>query len=739
MDLKAGDTIPETYKEWFRADIRHVEKWRKEEAKPSYEFRDGHQWSDEEEKQLEDRGQPPTVFNRVLTIIDAVAGQEISNRQEVRYIPRVAPDEDQGQDQHTTEIYTEAARYFRDQADADDNDSEAFRDTITGGMGWTETRLDYENNPDGELQVNRLNPFEMVWDNNATKKNLQDSRRFWHVKCLPIAEARAQVEGDVDDDDLDADWAANAVWDGDDPHISEKWDRTRRKVDGSEELTEAIIVHCQWQERETYYRVGGKDLTEDDYKTFRKDFAPTQLGIPANAPDEAVGARKQKRKVWYRAILGKKVLKVTPTACPKHSNFKCITGKRDQTKRMWFGLVRSMRDPQSWSNKFFSQILHILNSNAKGGILAERGTAFDNDNDAEESWARSDRITWMKQGALSGPNPKFSEKPQTQFPAGLQYLMEYANASTREAAGVSLELLGQKDTDQAGVLEYQRKQAGLQILAPLFDSLKLYRKDQGELILYYAQHDLSDGRLIRIVGEEQGKFLPLTKGEEIEYDIIVDDMPNSPNQKEMGWQIFTQILPYIKEQLSPETLLMFLEGSPLPTKNIEKMKRKVQEDAQAPMAQLQQRMAALEAQVVESKDMLQRAQAQQAEANAHKLMMESGDSPDPQAELALKQQESQGKLALKERETHATIALKREEMGANIQMKREEQAGEMQMRGAEMQFDHALRGQEAAQDAQIKERQADTGIAVQERTADAGIAIKAKQAKAAAKTKPAAR
>jgi len=37
---------------------------------------------------------------------------------------------------------------------------------------------------------------------------------------------------------------------------------------------------------------------------------------------------------------------------------------------------------------------------AKGGVFAERG-AFDNDRDAEESYARADRITWLKPGALA--------------------------------------------------------------------------------------------------------------------------------------------------------------------------------------------------------------------------------------------------------------------------------------------------------------------------------------------------
>ena len=202
MDLKAKDAIPQTYLDWFKADLRHVEEWRKE-AQRDYDYRDGRQYTDDEIRVLEDQSRPPIVFNRIGAIIDAVSGQEISNRQEVRYIPRVGttatrpveqsqppppggvsgpPEagpgqsmggmpgnvpppqqspqtEDIGGDVEATDLATSASRWFRDQADADDNDSEAFRDTISCGMGWTETRLEYEDNPDGALKVDRLDPF----------------------------------------------------------------------------------------------------------------------------------------------------------------------------------------------------------------------------------------------------------------------------------------------------------------------------------------------------------------------------------------------------------------------------------------------------------------------------------------------------------------------------------------------------------------------------------------------------
>lgn len=768
MDLTAGSPIPDTYERWFRADLRHANEWRGEAMK-DYDFRDGRQYTDDERTQLEDQQRPPIVFNRVGAIIDAVSGQEISNRQEVRYIPRVSGPakrameqgpppmghnggppgpmpgmgppgmpqepqmEDTGGDQESTDLLTSAALWFRDQADADDNDSEAFRDTITGGMGWTETRLDYEDNPEGQLRDDRVDPFEMVWDYNARKNNLADATRVWRVRSLPIEEARAFVAGFVSpdggqveftDEDLHASWAAQGVWDGkSEPHVSESTrDRLAGRRSASGELEEAVIVHCQWIEREDAWRVPmpqpdgstkPTDMTTAEYETFKAEGKKRGIEID----EAAFGIRKRKKKVRYQAFLGNRVLKVMPTACPDHFNFKCITGKRDQRSGQWYGLVRNMRDPQSWSNKLYSQILHIINSQAKGGILAERGT-FDNDAEAQESWARTDRITWVKNGKLTGASPAWAPKPVAQVPPALQYLMDVANTGIHQVSGVNMELLGMREADQAGVLEYQRRQAGLTILQPLFDNLRAYRREQGELILWYIQNDLSDGRLVRIVGKQEAEYLPLSKQATLEYDIIVDDMPSSPNQKEKNWQLITQMMPFIKDMMTPEVALALAEDSPLPAATVQKLQKLAEKAADSPAAQMQQKMGELEAMVLETKAALQAAQAEKAKADAQKALTEQ--PTDPNAELALKEAETTGKLQIKQAEVAGNLALKEREQQGNMALKAQESNAKLALQSQQADHAAALQQQSAAQD-----------MALRGQTAEADIAIKDRQARAA--------
>jgi hypothetical protein len=123
--------------------------------------------------------------------------------------------------------------------------------------------------------------------------------------------------------------------------------------------------------------------------------------------------------------------------------------------------------------------------------------------------AQPDTIVWSAPGLLSGGNPKIMPKPGGGLTQGHVDLMQFAITSIRDCTGINLELLGQKDVNQPGILEAQRKQAGMTVLATLFDSLRRFRKYVGRICLYLIQAYLSDGRLIRITGPEGARSIPL--------------------------------------------------------------------------------------------------------------------------------------------------------------------------------------------------------------------------------------
>jgi hypothetical protein len=113
-------------------------------------------------------------------MIDAICGAQVNNRQEMKFLPRSSDDGGK------SEIVAGVVRWVRDQCDAEDEESEAFRDVVICGMGWTETRMCYDYDPEGRIIQERVDPFEMGWDRAARKRNLADAGHVWRVQQLPL-------------------------------------------------------------------------------------------------------------------------------------------------------------------------------------------------------------------------------------------------------------------------------------------------------------------------------------------------------------------------------------------------------------------------------------------------------------------------------------------------------------------------------------------------------------------------
>lgn len=599
--MRDDDALFRKLKTWYREDIKRVAEWRKE-AKESFAFRANDQWSAEDRKELEAKSRPAVSFDKIAPLVNAIVGSEINNRREVQYIPR-----EEG-DAIPNEILTSAGEWFRDETGAEDEESDAFEDNVISGMGWTDTRLDFATDPDGAPVIERIDCMEMVWDCNAQKPNLVDATRLSRVRELTYEQAKELIPG-VDPKDIHAAWAKTLTDDPETPHDQEKAD----DYDGSQDdeadkfgHETCTVVEMRWLESEPYWR--GEDYQNPGQI---REYSEQQALVLQKFGLKVV---KQTRKVVRRAFLGNKILKPidSPLAPPGMLGWECMTGYRDKAKKQFFGVVRAAKDPQRWTNKFFSQVMYLLNSQSKGGIGAERG-AFENDREAEASWAKADEITWFTKGALSGPSPKFIPKPQANFPAGFFTLFQESKEEVHQSMGLSPEFVGTREVDQAGVLEMQRRQASLNVLASLFNSLRRYRKRQGRIMLHLIQQHLSDGRLIRIVGEGKKEYVPLTKEAvaSAQYDIIVDDAPTSPNEKERVWSILQSLFPFIKDMLGPDEILEMMKYSPLPASMVDKLTKKRAEQAQQPQppspeeikAKSAEQMAAIKAQ--ESSQQLQ--------------------------------------------------------------------------------------------------------------------------------------
>ncbi|MGL2349700.1 hypothetical protein ACOWKN_06410, partial [Helicobacter pylori] len=195
-----------------------------------------------------------------------------------------------------------------------------------------------------------------------------------------------------------------------------------------------------------------------------------------------------------------------------------------------------------------------------------------------------------------------------------------------------------------------------------------------KIILYLIQNYLSDGRLIRISGPEKAEYVPLTREAitPLEYDIIVDDSPSSPNEKERTFAAITQMLPLLGSFLTPDMIPDLLKLSPLPATLVASLTAKAQ---QAQMQQQQQQM----------------------------MMQNQGPqlSPEQQAKVAALQQETQAKGVLNQLDAQSKQAalqqknielfLKQEQARMQLEMQRarnEITQREMQIKALQIELEN---------------------------------------------------
>ncbi|MBB5074418.1 hypothetical protein HNQ69_001560, partial [Bartonella callosciuri] len=373
------------------------------------------------------------------------------------------------------------------------------------------------------------------------------------------------------------------------------------------------LVECRWFESEVYYKA--PDLETGELRDYSKqEFEQLQCMMP-----DIQGVQFNK-KVVRRAFLGRKLLESPdqPLVPAGQLGWECITGYFDKINRQFYGVVRPTKDPQRWANKYFSQVMNILNSQSKGGIMAERG-AFEDEREALRSWSRADSITMLKPGSLAAG--KIQPKPVAQFPTGFFQLFNEAKEAINQVTGLSPEFIGTREVTQAGILEAQRRQSSLNLLACLFDGLRLYRKRQGKIILHLIQNYLSDGRLVRISGEENAQYIPLTREAvmSVDYDIVVDDAPTSPNEKERTFGIITQLLPLLQHAVTPDIMLDLLRYSPLPASLLNRVNEKFQQQQQ--MAQQERQLDPEQQMKLQEKqqDIATKSQMQQLDLQAKQI------------------------------------------------------------------------------------------------------------------------
>ena len=630
-----GREVRESLQEWEK----DFSEWA-EEARLAYSMTAGDQWDDADTEALREMKRPAVTFNRIAAMIRGVCGLEVSQRQEARYLAREMGD------LQSTEMQNAAAKWAREGCDAEDEESDAFRDMLTCGMGWIETRVSFDESPEGKLVIERIDPLDARWDPTSTKKSLSDTRWRARLKRMDIEDVR-RIWPDKQDE-------LEAYVEGEDSatpsvHINSPGDDYRGDDPSRKHRDEVVLVQYQYWKHVFMARVVGMNGQQTDVPEDRIAKMPEEMR-------PQVIARFRQREFRQAITCGPVTLEDKPLHTGDFT-LHCMTGQRDRNKRTWYGLVKDMIDPQRWGNKLFSSVLDILATNAKGGVMAET-TAVEDPRKFEQDWANPRSTVWLKQGGTQ----KITPRPGPNIPAALGQAMEFAVNNLPQISGINLEFLGTTDRNQPGILEYHRKQSVANSLAEFFAALRQYRKQQGKVLLELIYAYLADGRLIRITGKQSEQYLPLYKQADVEYDVVVDEAASAPDRKMQAWMALEQLLPLaLKAGMAvPPTVLDY---SPLPQPLVQDWKEELAKQPKLP-PEMQQQMLQMQQQVQKLQE--------------ENTRLKAGAQQD-MAKLQIEAQTAQQKAQFDTQRAMAEIEQKRQVAAAEMQLKREVAMAELEL------------------------------------------------------------
>jgi hypothetical protein len=322
--------------------------------------------------------------------------------------------------------------------------------------------------------------------------------------------------------------------------------------------------------RDTRYDASDSDEQEDlfefDAKSDYLSMTPDQFNDLKALCDEyglELDAVKQQRKCYYTALItGERVLRKFKSPDQSGFTIKFKTAAYDPVHRCWYGLVRSLKKPAEYANKAITELLYIIASTSKAGVMYEED-AVDDPRRFEEQYATTQAAIRVNQGALAGG--KIMPKGQPVMNTGYDNILAYANNSMTEVSGISKEFMGTSQNKQvAALLESQRINQVLATLATYFDAISLYQLEHARMMITFirmlAQN--SQGRLVKIVGQDGAQqYQQLTEQMMVpEYDIDISEAPTTPAQKEqttqimldfadkmaaMGQNIYHLVIPYL--------------------------------------------------------------------------------------------------------------------------------------------------------------------------------------------------
>lgn len=543
---------------YYRQELDRQATNRSEQAKDE-DYYDHIQYTPEQARELEDRGQAPIVYNVIAQTVNWIVGSEKRGRTDFKILPRGKEDAKQA------EAKTKYLKYLSDVNRTPFHRSRAFEDSTKVGIGWLECGVQDED--DGEPIYDRYESWRnMLWDSASMEIDGSDMRyQFrsrWVDEDIAIALFPDRVEAikrGVTDVGI---YGVSSMIDGDEAMDAAESDR---EMTGSMNV---VSIHQRRRIRliEAWYRM------PTETKKLRGGHYNGQIYDEAD-PRHADAVKKGECGVVTKVMMRTRVAIMTvndllydEVSPYRHNRFKFIPiwGYRRGRDGLPYGVIRGLRDIQDDINKRASKALYILSTNK---TVMDEGAVEDMEAFAEEV-SRPDAIIVKRPGKQLELNVD-----RDMAPAHLDLMSRGINM-IQQVGGVTDELLGRTTNAVSGVAVAKRQEQGSLATSKLFDNLRLAVQLHGEIELSLVEQFVTEEKQFRITNQRgTPEFVTMNDGlpendiTRTKADFVISESDWRATMRQAALDQLTEMMMKMPPQVALVMLDLVVESMDVPNRD----------------------------------------------------------------------------------------------------------------------------------------------------------------------------
>ena len=507
-----------------------------ETAKLCDKFYLGDQWDQGDLARLDAEGRPALTINEIIKVVNAFLGKQATQRADFDFKPARDTDEP------TANALNKLVEQILNANEYEFVEREVFEDGIVTDRGYFDLRIDFSQNLLGEIRVRSLDPYEVLPDPDAKSKD----PRTWSEVTLTRWMSLNDIESHYGKRKRNEVAAAGLSY--------HTYGEDSIRYEGARTFGYDEFDAYQAAEDIDEHNIRAVRVLERQYKqlTIVRYFVDPVTGemkeIPGEIPDDRAEVIAKAAGVGLIRRTGKRIRwsvsvdnVVVHDEWSPYRSFTVIPYFPFFRRGKTSGVVRQLISPQEQFNKIESQMLHIVNTTANSGWIAEEGSLANmTTEELEERGAETGLVIITKRGA---------ERPEkiqpNQIPTGLDRLASRSQFNVAGIAGIE-GLVGTPTREVSGVALDQLEARGLIQVDVPFDSMKHSRLLLGKKLLELIQDFYTETRILRVtVGDglstqnEELIINGITAAGEIvndmtlgEYDLVISSKPARDNYED---------------------------------------------------------------------------------------------------------------------------------------------------------------------------------------------------------------